>query len=106
MHVILYTTPARKTPFGYEMVLSFGAGKDTPRREIDARDMTDLLEQFATFKRDAEATGLPLKVDFRKHPRDTSRKFPGFDKAGLENHFTPAAETASEAAVHALAEAN
>ena len=103
MHIVFDVNPARKTGFGYQVSFSLANGPHPLRRTIECANLKDVLAKFETFKAEADATGQPLKVDFRQHARDKSRKFPGFDKASrAADHFTPAAETATEDDVRAV----
>lgn len=103
MQIVFDVNPARKTDFGFQVSFSLKNGPHPLRRTIECANLKDVLAKFETFKAEADATGQPLKVDFRQHQRDTARKFPGFDKASrAADHFTPAALTATEEELRAI----
>lgn len=103
MRVVFDVLPARKTPHGYQVVFHLGSKPDAlPKKELEVQSLPDLLAQFESYKAGAEATGKPLKVGFRQHPRCPARKFPGFKKAENLDHFTTAAETATEEEMEAV----
>lgn len=96
MQIVFDVNPARKTGFGYQVSFSLAMGPHPLRRVTECANLKDVLAKFEAFKAEADSTGQPLAVSFRQHPRDTARKFPGFDKASRADHFTPAAMTATE----------
>ena len=103
MHVILDTTPARKTEHGYSLMFALGSTTITlPRRVVEVANLKALLAEFEAFKAEVEATGYPVRVGFRQHPQDNSRKFPGFKKAHDESYYTTAAMTATQEDLYAL----
>lgn len=97
MHIILSAHPARKTALGYQV--SFSLVGDNPSRTVEAANIREVREHFEAFKAEVEATGKPYRVSVMQHPRDHSRKFPGFNK--LEDYMTKATETATEEEVRA-----
>ena len=103
MHIVFDVNPARKTDFGCQVSFSLAMGPHPLRRTLECANLKDVLAKFEGFKAEAESTGQPLRVDFRQHPRDASRKFPGFDKASrAADYFTTAAMTATEEDVRAV----
>jgi len=93
MHVILNAHPACKTPIGFRV--NFSLRGDHPTRTVEAANIKEVREHFEAFKAEMEATGKPYRVSLLQHPRDKSRKFPGFNK--VEDYMTTAAMTATEA---------
>ena len=102
MHVIFDTTPARKTEHGYSLMFALNAALALPRRVVEVANLKALLAEFETFKAEVEATGYPVRVGFRQHPQDNSRKFPGFKKAHDESYYTTATATATQEDLYAL----
>lgn len=101
MHVIFDLYPARKTEAGFHAALGLGMPADPLRRSFEVSSMAELRAAFADFKETADATGRPLVTAIFQHPRDTSRKLPGFSKFAAERHLTPAAYTATEEDIRA-----
>jgi hypothetical protein len=93
MNVIFQAHPACKTDIGF--MVSYSLVNDHPRRDVVAANIKEVRELFEGWKAEMEATGKPYRVSLMQHPRDRSRKFPGFNK--IEDHMTAAAMTATEA---------